>query len=531
MKDRPNVLLVLTDQQRADHLGCYGNQVLHTPNIDALATRGVVFERFYVTSPVCMPNRASLMTGRLPSLHGVRSNGLSLHFGNVVFTELLRVAGYRTALVGKSHLQNMTDREPLIKPVTLKGLERFGENPEARHRSARGAEYEQELRSRWSDSRHRIRTPYYGFEHVELCNGHGDDAFGDYSRWLAERHSDPGSLCGPANALPDSHYSAPQAWRTRVPEELYSTHYVAERSVSWLKEHAQSGGDRPFFLMASFPDPHHPFTPPGRYWDSYRPEDIALPRTCRPPTKSTPPHVRWLHEQRASGRWPVDTPRLFATSEREAREIIALTYGMIRMIDDRVGLLLAALRETGLDRRTIVIFTSDHGDYMGDHGLMLKGPMHYEGVVRVPFIWTEPGNAQGKHSSALAGTLDVARTILARAGIDGYNGMQGRSLMPVVEGRDEQGADAVLIEEDSQRAYLGFAEPIRVRTVVTKRWRLTLYRGVQWGELYDLENDPDEERNLWDDAGYHGIRAAMAELLARAMMDACDRSPFPTRSA
>lgn len=529
--DRPNVLLLLTDQQRADHLGCYGNRILRTPNIDALAARGVAFDRFYVTSPVCMPNRASLMTGRLPSLHGVRSNGLPLQLDNAVFTELLRAAGYRTALVGKSHLQNMTDTAPAISRGTPEGLARFNGYSEARCRGIQGAEYEQELRSRWHDSGHRIRTPYYGFEHVELCNGHGDAAFGDYGRWLSERHPNPGSLAGPANALPDSRYTAPQAWRTRVPEDLYSTQFVAERAASWLRDHAQHGGNRPFFLMASFPDPHHPFTPPGRYWDSYRPEDIVLPRTCRPPTEATPPHVRWLHEQRASGRWLTDTPRPFATSEREAREIIALTYGMIHMIDDRVGLLLAALRETGLDRRTIVIFTSDHGDYMGDHGLMLKGPMHYHGVLRVPFIWSEPGPGDGIRSAALAGTLDVARTILSRAGIDGYNGMQGRSLLPALNGRDQQGADAVLIEEDSQRTYLGFAEPVRARTVVTKRWRLTLYRGVPWGELYDLVNDPDEERNLWDDTGYRWTRAEISEVLARTMMDAGEVSPLPTHSA
>ena len=389
MSERPNFLFIITDQHRADHLGCYGNTVLRTPNIDALAARGTLFERFYVASPVCMPNRATWLTGRMPSLHRVRSNGIPLHFSNVTFPELLRASGYRTALIGKSHLQNMTDRPPAQGPddPALTHVAGFDEATRARVDTA---DYEQERRSRWRDPDHRIKTPYYGFDEVELCNDHGDGTFGDYERWATLKEPLLERLRGRVHATPDSRYAAPQAWRTCVPEELYSTHYIAERAIGWINRHADEHATEPFFLALSFPDPHHPFTPPGRYWDLYSPDDVAAPPTCRPPDAATPPHVRWLHAERAAGRAVLDTAMPFAVTLREAREAIALTYGMIGMIDERIGRVLAALERTDLAPHTVVIFTSDHGDFMGDHGLMLKGALHYQGLIRVPFIWADP---------------------------------------------------------------------------------------------------------------------------------------------
>lgn len=521
---RPSFLFIITDQHRADHLSCYGNRTLRTPHIDALAARGVAFDRFYVTAPVCMPNRAAIMTGRMPSVNGVRSNGIPLSLDAVTFVDLLRAAGYRTALVGKSHLQNMEDRPALVAPEPDEGQALAGFD-EASYPDIRGAEHEQEARSRWDDPAHRLRLPFYGFEHVELCNHHGDETFGDWSRWAAEREPGFRGLCGPENAAPDPRFTAPQARRTRLPEELYSTSYIAERTVAFLEQHTRRSGEQPFFLQCSFPDPHHPFTPPGRYWGLYDPADVVAPPTCGAPGENAPPHVRWAHAERVAGKAVLTGPRMFAVDAREAREIIALTYAMIAMIDDAVGKIVAALERVGLAERTIVVVTSDHGDFMGDHGLMLKGPLHYQGLVRVPFIWAEPGAREPARTSALGSGLDIARTVLGRAGLKPYNGIQGRNLFT------QPAPDAVLIEEDNQRAYLGFAEPPRARTLVTERHRLTLYRGVAWGELYDLQDDPDELRNLWGEPAAAPLRAALTERLAHRLLETCDRSPLPTRLA
>ncbi|HXK54838.1 MAG TPA: sulfatase-like hydrolase/transferase, partial [Hyphomicrobiales bacterium] len=194
--NRPSFILFVTDQQRADFLGCYGHPLLQTPNIDALAARGAVFDRFYVASPVCMPNRASLMTGRLPSAHGVRANGIPLAAHNVTFVELLRDAGYRTALIGKSHLQNFSGKPPLVaRPRAHPGFHRpGGALAEARRHDLGEALYRQEEPDFWSSPQPRLETPFYGFDHVELVTGHGDGVGGDYVAWALAREPGLGSL-------------------------------------------------------------------------------------------------------------------------------------------------------------------------------------------------------------------------------------------------------------------------------------------------------------------------------------------------
>ncbi|MGE8452470.1 MAG: sulfatase, partial [Pseudomonadales bacterium] len=323
--------------------------------------------------------------------------------------------------MGKSHLQNMQDEPPMIKPpsypdrVTVEGVE----TPNRDRRD--GEAYEQELFSRWQNPAHRLRLPYYGFEHVELCMEHGDMAFGDYERWLKERLPEADMLRGPALANADDRVQVPQAWRTRIPEDLYPSSFIAERTVDYLKVHAAERRGQPFFLMCSFPDPHHPFTPPGRYWDMYDPQLVDLPATCGAPPDGAPPHLRWLHQERASGKANLNTPRVVAISSQEAREAIALTYGMVSMIDDQIGQVMHALEGSGLADNTIVIFTSDHGDFMGDHGLLFKGPLHYQSLVRVPFIWSEPGQPNPRRSAALHSTLDIAQSILERTGTAPYH--------------------------------------------------------------------------------------------------------------
>jgi arylsulfatase A-like enzyme len=262
----------------------------------------------------------------------------------------------------------------------------------------------------------------------------------------------------------------------------------------------------------------------------YSPDAVQIPESCVPPGPDAPAHVRWIHEERRQGKSLLTSQRMFAVSAAETREIIALTYGMITMIDDAVGRILAALQESGLADNTVIVFTSDHGDFMGDHGLMLKGPIHYQGLVRIPFIWADPQAAQqGSSSESLASSVDIARTVLARAGIAPVNGMQGRNLVarPALPAATEP--DAILIEDDNQRAYLGFSEPVRARTLVTAQHRITLYLGADWGELYDLSADPQERHNLWDTEP--ALRCTLLEQLVQKMMALTDRSPRPTRIA
>ncbi|HZT90379.1 MAG TPA: sulfatase-like hydrolase/transferase [Stellaceae bacterium] len=531
MAKRPNFLLIMTDQQRADHLGCYGNRILRTPHIDGLARRGVAFDRFYVATPICMPNRATLMTGRMPSLHGVRHNGIPLSLRATTFVELLRRAGYRTAMVGKSHLQNMLDRPALVPDARAPALVRPPPELDEALPPEPGR-YDQEYAARWRRDPHRtMDLPYYGFEQVDLAIEHADQVDGHYTGWLAARHPDPDALRGRENALPAPGIAAPQAWRTRMPEELYPTTYVAQKTIERLRDFA-STPERPFFLKCSFPDPHHPFTPPGRYWDLYDAADIPLPDGWNFDRRRAPPPVARLLDERDAGTRVAHTPAPFAVTEREAREATALTYGMIAMIDDAVGRILTRLTELGLAHETIVIFTADHGDFMGDHQLMLKGPIHYQSILRVPFIWADPAASRaGLRCGALAGTIDIAATVLERAGLASFNGMQGASLLGLIHGTRERLREAIVVEEEGQRIYMGFDRRVRMRTLVTEHCRLSLYDGVGWGEFYDLREDPQELANLWDDPGRREALREATDRLVREMIALTDTSPRPSALA
>lgn len=519
----PNFVFIITDQQRADSLGCTGHPVVRTPALDGLAGRGTLFTNTYVASPVCMPNRASLMTGRMPSLHGVRLNGVPLSRRNVTFVELLRAAGYNTGLIGKSHLQNFSDM-----PAIRGAARETGKCPPPPDlaqavRQEDGAGYDIESPDFWDLADAAVETPFYGFDHVELITGHGDRVGGDYRRWLLEREPAADKLTGPENQL--SHdYTCPQAVRTALPEALYSTSFIAERAEAWLAE--RSGDDRPFFLNVSFPDPHHPLNPPGRFWDMYDPSDMPVPAAFRVNDWTPPAHVAAVLEEREAGRAKLNGMNTIGITAREAQEAQALTCGMVTMIDEAVGRILAALEASGRSGDTVVIFTSDHGDNLGDHRLLLKGAEPYQQVTRVPLIWAEPG-AEAHRTRELASTIDISASVLDRAGLAPYAGMQGQSLLPVVRG-EAKGRDNVLIQYEHQRPHPAWGVPPRVHTIVEDGWRLSLFPGEAGGELYDLEEDPDELRNLWDAPEAAPRRAMLFESLARAEMACVDTVPLPT---
>ena len=521
---RPNFLLISTDQQRADHLGCYGAGILRTPNIDSLAARGIRFDRAYVSSPVCMPNRASLVTGRMPSLHGVRHNGLNLPLDTATIGDVLRAEGWATALAGKAHFQCVTRNESAILARRERSPNRLV--PEARHADHR--RYDQEVAETWRrDPRHDLQYPYYGFDSVDLTVEHGDQVEGHYSRWLAERHTDPDALRGPANALPGDERAAPQAWRTAMPEELYPTRYIEERTILRLNEYARDR-DTPFFLWASFNDPHHPFTPPGNYWSLYQPHEVELPASFSLAGKTD-----WsakLMRIRRDGLARLSGTAAIAVDEKELRAAIALTYGMIAMVDDAVGSILVALRRLGLDEHTIVIFLSDHGDLMGEFGLLFKGPYHYQGLIRNPLIWADGRSPGARRHSGYVSTIDVAASVLQSAGVAPFNGMQGR---PFVDdgGEPIKARDCALIEDEVQTLLPSHAVRGRVRTLLAKGWRVSVYDGVDQGGLYNLDDDPDELENRWNDPSSQRMQRSMLERLVREMIAHSETSPLPEYAA
>lgn len=523
MSKKPNFLFIMTDQHRADHLGCYGNEIVKTPNIDGIAAGGTRWDKFYVANPICMPNRASIMTGRMSSLHGSRHNGIPLSKDHTTFVELLQDAGYKTGLIGKSHLQSFTGLPATNKFEPDEDLHTPSEALRDSYKHNRHSpEYDLEVKPKWDKPlSERLDGDFYGFEHVEIAADHADAACGDYLFWAREQNPNFDNLVGRENALPDNRINAPQAWRTAVPEELYSTSWIADRSQKWIAQKAEE--DEPFFLQMSFPDPHHPFTPPGKYWDMYNPDDIPLPKSFG---KSNLPPICKMREAMEDGSDPRDNQSPFTVTESEARQLIALTYGSITMIDDAIGRVLSQLEKSGIADNTIVIFTTDHGDYMGDHGLMLKLLLHYQGTIRAPFIWNDPTQkSQDQIKQDLASSIDISATILARAGIQPFNGIQGRDLFST------KAPDAVIVEEDSQRTMIGFDRPQRIRTIVTNRYRMSLREGEDWNELYDLQSDPHELKNLYEDDSKIEIRHKLTETMLRRMISLQDRAPLPAYRA
>ena len=522
MSERPNILYFMTDQHRADWLGCAGHELVRTPNIDSIAARGTRFTNFHVTSPVCMPNRGAIFTGRYPSVNGLRHNGLHLPADANTFVDVLRAGGYCTASIGKSHLQPFTDR-----PIKRED-ESHAANPDVPEAlKPNGIRHEHEHPSSYEGTEYYVLpAPYYGFDHVRMVTDHSDECGGHYLQWLRRQTSEWAFLRDRGNQVPHD-YTNPQAFRTRIPEELYPTSYIRDQARSFLK--SRVGGDEPFFAFVSFPDPHHPFTPPGRYWDMYDPGDfrIDLPYGAH---ENPPPQLREWKRLMEEGVVPSNPQQPFIASERHLREAMALTAGMITMIDDAVGDILQTLEASGLAENTIVIFNSDHGDYMGAFSLLLKGPFPHRSVNRVPFIWADPQMTGGRVADGLAASIDIGPTLLERCGMLPYFGMQGRSFLDQLDG-GPSARKGVLIEHEENKIYPGFEKRPNMRSLVTPSHRMTVYKGLDFGELYDLRVDPDETRNLWDAPQAAADKAEMMFALNQAMFDAIAHGPRPKRYA
>ncbi len=463
MAARPNILVITSDQQRWDTLGCYGNPHVKTPVLDELARRGVRFEYCYAPNPVCAPTRASMYTGRYPQAHRLYANGQDLPDDEVLFTRLLADAGYDCGLIGKLHL---------------------------------GACHRGRVEPRRDD----------GYRVYEWAHHPGDD-WGDANAWWRWLKQQP-----PAPERPEPPY--PIAFGgVGEPVERHFSHWAADRTIEFIRT-----ARRPFFAWMSLFDPHFPFDPPLEYLQMYDPSQVPPPK-YRPGELDSKP---WYHKAGHLKTWR-NAKGFVEFSEEELRGMVAAYWAMCSHIDYEVGRVLEALEDLGLADSTLVIYTSDHGDMLGDHGLLWKGPYFYEGAVRVPLLMRWPGELPEGYvaSDGFANLVHFAPTILEAAGVEVPAFMQGRSLLPAARGR----AWALPQQTISiwRESFLPGNPPIYATMLRTMRYKLVVNHFGMDGELYDLREDPDEFENRWDWADYRAVR----ERLLLAMMDELVRAEPP----
>lgn len=484
--NRPNFLLITTDQQRWDAMGIH-NPLIRTPTMDNLAGQGMQFQRMYPTNAICMPARASMITGRSQRGHQVFNHNVNLSEAIPVLGDSLRAAGYATALIGKAHFKT-ADIEDVLPDRPPTGAE---VNP------ADGLWY----------------GPYFGFEYAELHTGHAYPA-GHWRVWLERHHPEGLDLWKRANSLvPRS--GAYASWKSALPAEWHYTHWTADRSIDWLRRRQENADDRPFFLWLSFADPHQPFAPPRPYCDMYT--DVAFPAPIPPEdVTSKPPHYRRARRGAPYGGYHT----LEGWSDEHYQEICAHYYGLTTFIDDEMARVLAELDRLGLANQTHVVFTSDHGEGLADHGIAGKPMMSYECVNRVPMLWRHPGDVlPGTVYPGVMTHLDLTPTFLDLAGADPLPGMEGKSFAPVLQDPTQTHQDAVIVERIS---VLGAADPLvmRVKMLVTDEWKLLHYGSAPYGELYHTAEDPEDLHNLWDDPAYAEVKQALCQRLLAELIDA-----------
>jgi len=443
---RPNILLLYTDQQRWDALGANGNSEIKTPHLDRLAGEGLNFDRHFVQNPVCMPSRLSFLTGQYPSTLGVFRNGIPVPEDTVALPRLLRNYGYVSANIGKLHFLPHANRD------------------------------------------HREVHPEYGFDHLEISDEPGcyEDA---YRAWVGRKAPDQLDLVSPG--LPP----AAETWYRTMgirdgiqhPEERFPkraivlrgrgdlTHsaFVAEQTIAYIRRHRED----PFLCIAGFYSPHSPWIAPQEFLDLYDPGSFTLPEL--------PPEV----DARRSDVF---------CSDDELRSARHGYYAMVSEVDHHVGRILACLDEQGIAENTIVLFTSDHGEWLGDHLRYGKGYPGDDPISRVPLIvrWPQGISSPGRTVRGIVEAVDVLPTLLECSGIPVPYHVQGRSLLSIVEGRGTEGRNSALTEMQGAKA------------LRTERYRYIA--GTDGKEtLYDLTEDPGEYRNV---AGNSDYASALAEL-------------------
>ena len=465
----PNILWVCTDQQRFDTLQGLSNSLIRTPNLQKFMGEAVTFTNAFVQTPICSPSRGSFLTGRYPHSTGLRANGEYIRATELLVPRILADNGYTCGLAGKFHLA----------PCAGGRLE----------------------------TDERINDGYKLFEwsHDLSDNWPGHNA---WRNWLE----------GQGVKLPA--FPREHVWGMPIDPKYTQTAWCAKTATDFMR--ANQG--KPWMMSVNMFQPHHPFFPTEEYLHRYDPKKMSDPAYKEGELQNKTPFQQLDHKGAYGG-----TALSFAnTSAEEHRAITAAYYAMIEQIDTEMGHMLQTLDETGQTDNTIVIFMSDHGEMLGDHGIYLKGPYFYDCLTRVPLMIRWPGHFKAGHKvDALVEMVDLAPTLLEAIGVPAAVGMQGRSLMPLLTGQSSTHRDSVYME--FYNANFNYPIPPMITSVRTTEWKLNYCDHAQYGELYDLRKDPGEFNNLWNDAHAKDTQQMMMQSLLTRMIDTLD--PLPRQVA
>lgn len=471
----PNILWICTDQQRSDTLGCAGNSFVSTPNIDALSCAAANFRNCFVQSPVCMPSRGSFLTGRYPRATRLRQNGQTIPSDETPISRLLADAGYYCGLVGKFHL---APADPAVNETIEK----------------------------------RVNDGY-----DEFCwAGDPHDNWGTNSSYTAFLE-DLGQTFK-TTPHPDCAFV-----ETGMPEAFHEATWCAEQAIDFIERRAES--ETPWLFSVNMFAPHHPFNPPADYLQSYldRLDEIPLPDALSDDLSTKSPH----QITDAKGAYGGTMAYGRTMSDKDHRMVKAAYWAMCDLVDVKVGAILSALDLSGQRDNTIVIFMSDHGEMLGDHGIYLKGPYFYDPAIRVPFMISLPGTIQPKTHDGLTELVDLAPTLLEACGLPPQAGMQGKSLWPSLLGKTAyEGRESIYCEYYNAMPFHN--NPTAQLTMLrTSTHKLVVDHAHNYGELYDLDTDPNEVNNLWDDPNSLGVKADLLTALTHRMAFTAD--PLPVR--
>lgn len=468
-----NIIYIMADQLGAAFLGSYGSGVASSPNLDALADAGCRFTRYYAHCPVCAPNRATMYTGRSVEVHGMTTNNLHLDRSFPTYVELLKDQGYTTGGFGKFHLSPM--QQPLPEDFSFLGYDESvpTEDPKLGPwldwvRREHPDQYQKALSVSWP-------MPY--------CSCYGSEAedLTEPMRKAREEYLKPAQEASPWHHM----YSSP------LPAEVHQTTYITDLAVDFITRNA----DNPFFCHISYVDPHDPYDPPAPYDTMFDPEAMKGPISKAVESYKTDT----LNDV-------LDFAGFTAIADDPAalKKLRALYHGSIRFIDDQVGRVLQRLEELGIADDTIIVFTTDHGDMMGDHGFMTKGVKHYDAAIRCPLIIAGKGIERGKEIPYLCSSLDIYPTLTDLAACPELPPVEGTSLLPACSDESLTGHDVRV-----QSPYNGEGH---VETIITTEGlRLSLYEDGEL-QLFDLRTDPQEQHDLSEDPSH---APEVADLLRR----------------